>query len=173
MSFLPSLPSPFAKEDGPRPHPLHHAPPHLRADRKGGAQGTPLPLPSPFLPISTKGTPEGMCTRAPATTFPLSLAPPFPFARKECAQGHTATASPQSLPFPWQKGTRCTSPSPFGHAAVYARERGARGHATPDPTLPITRKGTRPSTLPFPFAWKGRTRGARHPQCYVRPGSGH
>ncbi|KAH8978105.1 hypothetical protein EDB86DRAFT_3091037 [Lactarius hatsudake] len=168
---LPSPPSPFAKEDGPRPHPLRAAPIARR-------QGHPSPLPGPFLLISTKGTRMGCPKHLPFPLFGRAAV----YARDRGAQGHT-TPGP-TLPIAW-KGR--AAPAPYC-ATLYARERGSQGHATPDATLPIRAEGAhtrgtsppapplRPRgpvqergseghatpvpTLPFPFARKGRARGA-------------
>ncbi|KAH9066120.1 hypothetical protein EDB83DRAFT_2315114 [Lactarius deliciosus] len=143
------------------PSPTPRAAPFVRrqergAQGRGAHEGTRLLLlplsPAPFLPIRTKGAPE---------------APPFPFARKECA-GHAAAASPQSLAFPLgrgkgHKGCHRPLPSPFDRAAFYAPERGTRGHATPEPTLPIRAEGARTRGTPpqhLPTA-PPRTRGRR------------
>ncbi|KAH9005825.1 hypothetical protein EDB86DRAFT_3070867 [Lactarius hatsudake] len=111
--------------------------------RRGAHKSTHPPspsLPGPFLPIHTKWAPEGAREGTPPP------APPFPSARKGGARGHAAPGT--SLP-PWLhhpiragRGTRDPtttgpSPSPFDCAALYTRDRGARGQATSSPTLPI------------------------------------
>ncbi|KAH9037715.1 hypothetical protein EDB84DRAFT_1560544 [Lactarius hengduanensis] len=135
--------------------------------REWGTQG--YTTPGPTLPIRA----EGGCTRA---RYPWHLPSPLaapPRTRGKGHEGHPVATGP--------------SPSPFDRAALYARERGTRGYATPGPTLPIraevghrgtplsrstappctrrkgARKDTRHATPPFPFARKGRARGARHP----------
>ncbi|KAH8988698.1 hypothetical protein EDB83DRAFT_2325627 [Lactarius deliciosus] len=92
---------------------------------------------------------------------------PSPTSRAEgmgCARGHPPPPSP-SLPGPSplaaspraERETRARrpSPSPFDRAAVYMRERGTRGCATPAPPLPFARKGVHEGTPP-------RTRGKGH-----------
>ncbi|KAH9044084.1 hypothetical protein EDB83DRAFT_2317939 [Lactarius deliciosus] len=106
---------------------------------------------------------------------------PCLFAWKGGARGH---AAPSASLLPWQRlpvragrGMRDTlpplpvspslSPPPFGRAAVYARERGMRGYATPGPALPIRSEGgyTRarhPRHLPCPLAALSCMRGKGH-----------
>ncbi|KAH8978228.1 hypothetical protein EDB86DRAFT_2836960 [Lactarius hatsudake] len=69
---LPSPPSPFAKEDGPRPHPLRAAPIARRQER--GRTSPPL-LPSPHPALTTARFAQG-------TPLPLSPAPSFSLAQK-------------------------------------------------------------------------------------------
>ncbi|KAH9024653.1 hypothetical protein EDB83DRAFT_2320047 [Lactarius deliciosus] len=136
--------SPFAKEDDPRPHPLHHAPRGWDAH-------------------------EGTCHRL----LPLSPVPPFPFAWKECTQGHAAASPCRPRPSPsplavsprTERGTRARrpSPSPFDRTAVYMRERGTRGYATLAPPLPFMRKGVHEGTPP-------RTCGKGHEEHPVTTG---
>ncbi|KAH9077156.1 hypothetical protein EDB83DRAFT_2311743 [Lactarius deliciosus] len=162
---LPSRPH-LRKRTAP---PTPHAPPRLHADRKGGAQGD---------------AHEGNHHRL----LPLSLAPPFPFTQKECARGHTTTASLQSPPFPLGrgKGHKGTPPLPIAHCPlpfplrprhpVHAGKGGAHeGHATPAPptTPPCTRgegacKGTRPPAPPFSFAREGARMGGTTPSPWPR-----
>ncbi|KAH9024448.1 hypothetical protein EDB83DRAFT_2320068 [Lactarius deliciosus] len=160
---FPSPPSPFAKEDGPCPHPLHHAPPRSRTDKKGGhKEGVRMRAPASSLSLSPRPLPshshEGGARGRDAhedtrhRLLPLSLAPPFPFTQKVCA-GHAAAASPQSLAFPpgrrkGHEGCHRPLPSPFDRATIYAPERGTRGHATPEPTLPIRAEGARTRGTP-------------------------
>ncbi|KAH8979533.1 hypothetical protein EDB86DRAFT_2835866 [Lactarius hatsudake] len=68
---LPSPPSPFVKEDGPRPHPLRAAPIARRQER---GRTSPL-LPSPHPALTTAHFAQG-------TPLPLSPAPSFSLARK-------------------------------------------------------------------------------------------
>ncbi|KAH9021532.1 hypothetical protein EDB84DRAFT_1565247 [Lactarius hengduanensis] len=125
-----------------RPTSLHHVPPPFARRR------------APSFPFAQGGARvgdahEGTCHRL----LPLSLAPPFPFARKG---GCTTARRPRHLPSPLAAPPRTRgkgheghpvatgpSPSPFDRAALYARERGTRGYATPGPTLPIRAEGAR------------------------------
>ncbi|KAH9035080.1 hypothetical protein EDB84DRAFT_1561274 [Lactarius hengduanensis] len=135
-----------------------------------------LSPPGPFLPIRTKGRPTrvGMRTRAPATAFSL----PAPTLPIRAEGGCTRARHPRHLPSPLAAPPRTRgkgheghpvatgpSPSPFDRAALYARERGTRGYATPGPTLPIRveggHRGTPPSAPPFDHATP------------VRAGKGH
>ncbi|KAH9009464.1 hypothetical protein EDB84DRAFT_1571202 [Lactarius hengduanensis] len=96
---------------------------------------TPRPLPSPSR--AGRGAHEG-------TPPPV---PPFPLGRGVRAGRGVRDTLP---PLPVATGP---SPSPFDRAALYARERGTRGYATPGPTLPIHaeggHRGTPPSAPPF------------------------
>ncbi|KAH8999020.1 hypothetical protein EDB83DRAFT_2324684 [Lactarius deliciosus] len=156
----------------PQSHPflLGHVATHGKGDK-----GTP-PLPFPLQPRrhGHKGHPVTTTPPLPPSTGPPCTrrkgahkgtrpsAPPFPFARKRHAQG--------------------------AHCPVRA---GTQGHVTPRPILPIRAEGMhtrgtppvappfhhappctcgkgpcmgkRPPVPPFPFAWKGRARGAQGP----------
>ncbi|KAH9021533.1 hypothetical protein EDB84DRAFT_1565248 [Lactarius hengduanensis] len=95
-------------------------PPFSIACRRGAHEGTPPPA-----PLARKG---GCTTARRPRHLPSPLAAP-PRTRGKGHEGHPIATGP--------------SPSPFDRAALYARERGTRGYATPGPTLPIRAEGAR------------------------------
>ncbi|KAH9043916.1 hypothetical protein EDB85DRAFT_2206629 [Lactarius pseudohatsudake] len=138
--------------------------------QKGCAQGRPLPLPLPFLPIRTKGAPESGCVRGHPPPPPPSPSLPGP-TLPICAEGRcTRARHPQHPPSPLAAPPRTRgkgheghpvatgpSPSPFDRATLYAQERGPQGHATRDPTLPIRAEGARTRGTTPPSPWPRRS----------------
>ncbi|KAH9007871.1 hypothetical protein EDB85DRAFT_2165147 [Lactarius pseudohatsudake] len=108
---------PHSREKGARDPPT---PPFSIARRRGAHEGTPPPA-----PLARKG---GCTTARRPRHLPSPLAAP-PRMRGKGHEGHPVATGP--------------SPSPFDRAALYARERGTRGYATPGPTLPIRTEGAR------------------------------
>ncbi|KAH9083597.1 hypothetical protein EDB83DRAFT_2309550 [Lactarius deliciosus] len=151
--------SPFAKEDDPRPHPLHHVP--RGWDAHEGTRHRLLPL-SPVPPPwprhhARKGRQGHAAPPLPPSTAPLCTrgkgaregAPPPPHPCHSRGRGCMRARRPVRA----GRGTRhpVTTgpfPSPFDCAAVYARERGAQGLATPGPTFPIRAEGARTRGTP-------------------------
>ncbi|KAH9041699.1 hypothetical protein EDB85DRAFT_1886373 [Lactarius pseudohatsudake] len=67
------------------------------------------------------------------------------------------------------------SPSPFNRAALYVRERGAQGHATPGPTRPVRVERARrplPLGVPAPYVRRGSMRGHAIPDATPFAGKG-
>ncbi|KAH9030203.1 hypothetical protein EDB85DRAFT_2246783 [Lactarius pseudohatsudake] len=174
---------PVRAEGARRPLPLGGAAPYARGVHKG-TEGRPVatgPSPSPFdraaLYARERGaeghaTPgptrlvraEGARTRGTTPLFPLAVPPR---TRGEGARGGTPSPTPpHSRARGVHEGTEGhpiatgPSPSPFDRAALYARERGAQGYATPGP-LPVRAEGarTRGTTPLFPLAAPPHTRG--------------
>ncbi|KAH9027981.1 hypothetical protein EDB85DRAFT_2170255 [Lactarius pseudohatsudake] len=82
---------------------------------------------------------------------------PCPFARKGGYEGTPPRMRGKGaregtpLPAPSPFARKSLSPSPFGRAALYARGRGTRGHATPEAT-PFAGKGVHEGTEGHPVA---------------------
>ncbi|KAH9054596.1 hypothetical protein EDB83DRAFT_2316347 [Lactarius deliciosus] len=160
------------------PPPFPAAPPYTRGKgaRKGMRRQTP-----PF-PSRGRGAHEGHAAPAPPYRTTLytqergaeghvtpNPALPFPFARRGRTDGHLPAAppcthgsgarkgtQPSTLPFPFaQKGRTQGARHPWHlhfDRALYTQERGAEGHATPGPTLPIRVEGAcTGDTTPLPL----------------------
>ncbi|KAH8985489.1 hypothetical protein EDB86DRAFT_3083471 [Lactarius hatsudake] len=154
-------PSPLAKPPCTRGKGDATPGPPLPIRAEGVPEGTPLcvaPTPSPFPLCATPFTRGAHEVRAHATPLPVATGPsPSPLTALPCTRTHRSQRLPSPLaappPFPLPpsaapprthgKGheghpaTTVPSPSPFDRAALYARDRGARGQATSGPTLPI------------------------------------
>ncbi|KAH9013020.1 hypothetical protein EDB85DRAFT_2035412, partial [Lactarius pseudohatsudake] len=156
----------------PLPHPLS-APP--RSGGKAAHEGTPSSPPFPPCPCRVEGTrvgtplpllavtPGSPCPLSAPPTSPSLPAPPFPFARKEWAQGYAAV-SPLGASLLHSRGRDAhegtpplrlrSHPFPLGRAA-HSHRRG-RGHAA-------TRRHPSPLAAPPRYAGRGHVR-ERHPR---------
>ncbi|KAH9058011.1 hypothetical protein EDB83DRAFT_2315972 [Lactarius deliciosus] len=142
-------------------HPPRSPPAVLPIRTESGVQDVPSLLPSPSPPISaalhlrkrTAYVPIPYITRRPVraqTRGTRGYATPGPALPIRSEGECTRARRPQHLPYPLATPPRTRgrghghlaatglSPSPFDRAALYARDRGAQGQATPDPILPFT-----------------------------------